>query len=337
MQAMNDSTNPRKGCCTPERAVAGAAVAPLTAVAPTEEPGRQCGSTEGMIRLEGGRYLMGNDGPEAWENDGEGPVRAVEVSSFWLDVTTVTNEAFAEFVESTGYVTESERFGWAHVFIGQLPDSKQRKLRDTQAVQGLQWWYAIDGACWRKPEGPGSNIKKRMDHPVVSVSWNDATAYARWAGKRLPTEAEWEYAARGPHEQWMYPWGQELEPEGKHRCNVWQGSFPYANSSADGYAWTAPARSFRRMEWGCYNMVGNVWEWCADWFSPTWHVPESPETRINPKGPPVGESRVMKGGSFLCHESYCNRYRLGARTANLPDSATTNLGFRCARDDRDDF
>ncbi len=274
---------------------------------------------------------MGYEGPEAWTEDGEGPVREVTLDPFWLDSTTVANEAFEEFVRETGYVTESETFGWAFVFLGQLPKSKQRKLKES-TVSGLQWWYAVEGAFWRKPEGPGSNIKKRMDHPVVSVSWKDAHAYAEWAGKRLPTEAEWEYAARGPHEQRMFPWGDELAPGGRHRCNVWQGTFPETNTAEDGYAWTAPARSFRRYEWGFYNLIGNVWEWCSDWFSPAWHQKASPDTRENPTGPASGERRVMKGGSFLCHESYCNRYRLGARTSNTPDSATTNLGFRCARD-----
>lgn len=326
---MSDTSKTSKGCCTPQRVI--------TEFTPQVTKSCGCervtkGSTDGMIRLEGGSYWMGYEGPEAWVEDGEGPIREVTVDPFWLDVTTVTNTDFAKFVEATGYVTESEKFGWAYVFIGQLSDSKQRKLRETKTVQGLQWWYAIDGAHWRKPEGPGSNIKKRMDHPVVSVSWNDAVAYAEWAGKRLPTEAEWEYAARGPSDRTMYPWGSELEPEGKHRCNVWQGDFPYKNTAEDGYAWTAPAKSFRRMDWGFYNMIGNVWEWTADWFSPNWHAPESDATRINPQGPESGQSKVMKGGSFLCHESYCNRYRLGARTANTPDSGTTNLGFRCARD-----
>ena len=320
----------QKGCCTPTREQTENE--PILSLTPTPE-GCCSGKTDGMIRVEGGKFKIGYEGPEAWEADGEGPVREVTLDAYWLDETSVTNEQFAEFVDATGYKTESEHFGWAYVFIGQLSKSKQRKLKEDRTVQGLQWWYAIEGAYWRKPEGPGSTIKKRMDHPVVSVSWNDAVAYAKWAGKRLPTEAEWEVAARGPENvQTMYPWGTELEPKGKHRCNVWQGSFPDKNSAADGYEWAAPVRSFRRMDGGFYNMVGNVWEWCADWFSPTWHVPTKDETRINPKGPLSGESRVMKGGSFLCHESYCNRYRLGARTANMPDSATTNLGFRCAMD-----
>lgn len=319
-----------KGCCTPQRESGPEFTlieAPAMARAYCNGP-----STDGMIRLDGGTFLMGYEGPEAGKEDGEGPVREVQLKPFWLDVTAVTNEQFEQFVDATGHVTESERFGWAFVFIGQLPQSKQRKLKSSQTVPGLQWWYAIEGAYWRKPEGPGSNIKKRMDHPVVSVSWNDAKAYAQWAGKRLPTEAEWEYAARGPHEQKMFPWGNNLEPGGKHRCNVWQGDFPSKNTAADGYAWTAPARSFRKSEWGFYNMIGNVWEWVDDWFSPSWHADATPDTRINPAGPSSGETRVMKGGSFLCHESYCNRYRLGARSANTPDAAATNLGFRCAMD-----
>ncbi|MGJ8639901.1 MAG: formylglycine-generating enzyme family protein [Opitutaceae bacterium] len=318
----------KKACCTPKR---GAGELPDSRPEHSELS-KAAGSTNGMIRLEGGRFLMGYEGPEAWGEDGEGPVREVTLDPFWLDATTVTNAQFSEFIEATGHQTESERFGWGHVFIGQLSNSKQRKLRETMTVHGLQWWYAIEGACWKKPEGAGSTIKKRMDHPVVCVSWNDAVAYAKWAGKRLPTEAEWEYAARGAGEQMMYPWGSDLEPKGKHRCNIWQGDFPNDNTAADGYAWTAPAKSFRKSDWGFYNQIGNVWEWCADWFSPTWHRDASGETRVNPKGPSVGDNRVMKGGSFLCHDSYCNRYRLGARTANTPDSATTNLGFRCAMD-----
>ena len=319
-----------KACCAPRRNGSG--------LTPNFDSCTQTikdlsGSKDGMIQIEAGKYSIGFEGPEAWESDGESPVREITLDSYFLDQTAVSNAQFSEFIDGTGYVTESETFGWAHVFIGQLPNSKQRKLRESNTVQGLNWWYAIEGAYWRKPEGPGSTIKKRMDHPVVSISWNDATAYAEWAGKRLPTEAEWEVAARGKiNLQNMYPWGMELEPDGKHRCNVWQGDFPNQNSAADGYLWTAPVTAYRKYDNGFYNLVGNVWEWCADWFHPTWHATESEATRINPKGPASGDSRVMKGGSFLCHDSYCNRYRLGARTSNTPDSAATNLGFRCARD-----
>jgi formylglycine-generating enzyme len=288
-------------------------------------------STDGMVFLEGGSFLMGNEGPDAWPSDGEGPVREVKLDPFWIDETAVTNLAFDAFVEDTGYVTESERIGWSFVFHLQLSPIKLRKLRKDRAVRGLEWWVAVPGASWRKPEGPGSNIRGRKDHPVIHISWNDAAAYANWAGKRLPTEAEWEFAARGPHSQWVFPWGAELTPGGQFKCNTWQGVFPKQNTGADGYRWTAPVRAYEPNDWGLYNVCGNVWEWCADWFSPNWHQAASPETRINPQGPASGERKLMKGGSFLCHESYCNRYRLAARSSNTPDSATTNCGFRCVR------
>lgn len=289
------------------------------------------GDTSGMVKLDGGVFLMGTEDSDAWADDGEGPIREVRVSPFWIDRTTVTNADFKRFVEATGYVSESERFGWSFVFAGQLPRSRRSKLK-ASTVQNLQWWYGVEGASWRKPEGPGSNILKRMDHPVVHVSWADAHAYCVWAGKRLPTEAEWEFAARGGLVQKKYAWGDELTPGGKHRCNIWQGRFPEVNTAEDGYAWTAPARSFQANGYGLYNMAGNVWQWCADWFHPTWHITASPLTRDNPRGPDAGQNKVMRGGSFLCHASYCNRYRVAARTANTPDSATTNCGFRCVRD-----
>lgn len=295
---------------------------------------------EGMIRLDGGSFMMGSTDEDGWPQDGEGPVREVELSPFYLDATTVTNGQFSQFVEATGYKTEAERFGWSYVFHLLVPPKIMRKLQGSRKVDGLQWWVGVEGASWKKPEGPGSNIKKRMDYPVVHVSWHDAKHFADWAGKRLPTEAEWEFAGRGGLVQQRYCWGEELTPGGKHMCNIWQGDFPKSNSKEDGYVGTAPARSFPRNGLGFYNMAGNVWEWCADWFSPTWHIPASPETRVNPKGPPTGQDlgktggpgRVMRGGSYLCHDSYCNRYRVGARTANTPDSSTGNCGFRCAKD-----
>jgi formylglycine-generating enzyme required for sulfatase activity len=280
-----------------------------------------------MVELSGGTFLMGTDSDEGFPSDGEGPVREVEVSPFAIDRHTVTNGQFSRFVEETGYVTEAERFGWSFVFQNFVTKTlKKRGL--VKEVPGLGWWYAVTNAYWRKPEGPGSNVNKRMDHPVVHVSWADAQAYCSWAGTRLPTEAEWEFAARGGLEQKMYAWGDELTPNGKHMCNIWQGRFPDLNTESDGFVGTCPATHFPPNGYGLYNVAGNVWEWCADWWSPEYHV-EGP--RRDPSGPSKGSARVMRGGSYLCHKSYCNRYRVAARTSNTPDSSTGNLGFRTVR------
>ncbi len=285
-------------------------------------------STEGMVRLEGGTFLMGTDSSEAWVADGEGPVREVTLKPIYVDRCAVSNGEFSAFAEATGYKTEAEIFGWTYVFHLFVPKSAIKKGK-THPLPGLDWWIAVEDACWRRPEGPGSNVRKRRDHPAVHISWNDAVAYCAWAGKRLLTEAEWEYAARGGLVQKTYPWGDELMPAGRHRCNIWQGVFPTENTAEDGYAGTAPVRSYRANGFGLYNMSGNVWEWCADWFSPTHHLKAS---RIDPEGPPEGDRKVMRGGSYLCHHSYCNRYRVAARAGNTPDSSTGNCGFRCALD-----
>jgi formylglycine-generating enzyme required for sulfatase activity len=187
----------------------------------------------------------------------------------------------------------------------------------------------VNGAEWSRPEGPDSSIRGREHYPVVHVSWNDAAEFAKWAGKRLPTEAEWEYAARGGLEQKIYPWGDELTPGGRHLCNIWQGVFPDEDTAEDGYAGTAPVDAYPPNGYGFYTITGNVWEWCYDWFDPRYHVTG---TRHNPVGPTEGAAKVMKGGSYLCHKSYCNRYRVAARTSNTADSSTTNIGFRCVRD-----
>ena len=244
---------------------------------------------------------------------------------FELAPHAVTNNEFGRFAEATGYRTEAERFGWSFVFAGLLPDD----FPETRAVAAAPWWRQVEGAWWRRPEGPQSTLGGRGDHPVVHVSWNDALAFCAWAGARLPTEAEWEYAARGGLEGRVYPWGDELEPGGEHRMNVWQGTFPTDNTLADGYLGTAPVDAYAPNGFGLHNMTGNVWEWCADWFDPHAYTRDRPD---NPLGPPSGTHRVSRGGSYLCHASYCRRYRVAARNALTPDSSTGNTGFRCAVD-----
>ena len=214
---------------------------------------------------------MGTDGGYGFAADGEGPAHPVLLAPFAIDATCVTNERFNDFVNATGYKTESEQFGWSFVFYGQLTP-RQRETAVRLVVQGSEWWCRVDGATWRHPEGPGSTIKQRWHDPAVQVSWRDAAAYAAWAGKRLPTEAEWECAARGGLVQKRFPWGDELEPEGRHRMNVWQGVFPTENTEADGYYGVAPAKSFKANGFGLYNMTGNVWEWCWDWFDPSYYA-----------------------------------------------------------------
>jgi sulfatase modifying factor 1 len=280
-----------------------------------------------MMYLSGGDFLMGTDDQEGFPQDGEGPIRTITISPFYIDPCTVTNEQFTQFIAETAYQTDAEAFGWSFVF--HLFVSKETAAKVTQVVQKTPWWWNIEGACWKHPEGPDSSIEERMDHPVIHVSWNDAMAYCRWANKRLPTEAEWEYAARGGLVQKRYPWGDILKPDGDHRCNIWQGKFPEKNNASDGYMGTSPARSFEANGYELYNVSGNVWEWCSDWFSSDYHV-HGP--KVNPTGPPTGQARVMRGGSYLCHKSYCNRYRVAARSANTPDSSTGNMGFRCVLD-----
>jgi formylglycine-generating enzyme required for sulfatase activity len=271
-------------------------------------------------------FLMGTDYERAHRGDGEGPVRPVELAPYAIDVYPVTNADFAAFVRATGYVTEAERYGTSFVFQGQIPDERYADVvEDTLAA--APWWCLVRGASWRAPEGPGSAIDDRMTHPVVHVSWHDAMAYAAWSGGTLPTEAQWEYAARGGLEQKLYPWGDELTPQGRHLCNVWQGEFPDLNTAADGYAATCPVDAFPPNGHGLYSVTGNTWEWCRDVWSTAFDALPSRD----PHGPPHGDARVMKGGSFMCHASYCNRYRPAARTRNTPDSAASNIGFRCAR------
>ena len=312
-----------KACCTPASGRSGAE--PVAAViASAVEPSPAI--LERMIPLPGGTFLMGTDYAEAFADDGEGPVREVTLRPFSIDRFPVTNDLFAAFVDATGYKTEAERFGWSFVFWSHIPPDRFEQLAE-DTVAAAPWWCKVRGARWNAPEGPDSRISTRGNHPVVHVSWNDARSYCQWSGLRLPTEAEWEYAARGGLVQKLYPWGDKLRPNGEHRCNIWQGEFPKFDTAEDGYAGTCPVDAFPPNGYGLYSVTGNSWEWCADWFDPVFHRTAS---RDNPQGPPTGTARVIKGGSFLCHKSYCNRYRVAARSSNSPDSSTSNTGFRCA-------
>jgi formylglycine-generating enzyme required for sulfatase activity len=268
---------------------------------------------------------MGSTDAWAYPDDGEGPTRQVELSPFRIDAVCVSNDRFSRFVDATGYATDAERFGASFVFGGLLPAD----FPPTRGVVGAEWWREVPGADWRHPEGPGSDLEGRGDHPAVHVSWADADAYCSWSGLRLPTEAEWEYAARGGLSDQPFPWGAEREPDGEHRMNVWQGSFPDANTRADGYLGTAPVHAFPPNGFGLYNVTGNVWEWTGDRWSTRW---DAASVVRDPRGPDEGDRRALRGGSYLCHDSYCRRYRVSARMANTPDSSSGNTGFRCAAD-----
>jgi sulfatase modifying factor 1 len=305
-------------CCAPGRA---------DATLPVDLPERATSTPAGLqrpVEVPGGEFRMGDPFGEGYADDGETPVHTVRLESFAVDPSAVTNAEFATFADATGYVTEAERYGSSAVFhlaVAAGPDDVLGR------ATGAPWWITVRGAYWRHPEGPGSGVGDRPDHPVVHVSHHDALAYCAWAGKRLLTEAEWEYAARGGHEGRRFVWGDDLTPGGEHRCNIWQGTFPAENTLDDGYLTTAPAQSFEPNDFGLYNLAGNVWEWCADWFSP-YYYRRSPAH--NPPGPQYGDGRVMRGGSYLCHASYCHRYRVAARSHNTPESSSGNLGFRCA-------
>ena len=319
-------------CCTPtanreESAATKAQSAVSVPVAEMKASPAVAKPASAMISLPGGTFLMGTDYANGFPQDGEGPVRQVTLSAFEIDAFPVTNEEFAAFADATGYRTEAERFGWSFVFWSHIPEERRAELVE-DTVAAAPWWCKVPGSCWNRPEGPGTDVRERGRYPVVHVSWNDAEAYARWARKSLPTEAQWEYAARGGLEQKLFPWGDELTPGGRHVCNVWQGRFPVEDTAEDGYAGTCPVDAFPPNGFGLYGVTGNVWEWCADWFGTTFRADQ---VLRDPKGPASGQGKVMKGGSFLCHASYCNRYRVAARTSNTPDSSTANAGFRCVR------
>jgi formylglycine-generating enzyme required for sulfatase activity len=309
---------------------------------------------EGMVWIPGGEFMMGTDADLGWPD--EKPAHRVRVNGFWMDETEVTNAQFRAFVEATGYVTTAEKPPNAEEIQRQMPPGTPPPPRENLVPASLvfvptsgpvpvvgprvhrQWWKWTPGACWKHPEGPDSDLTGKDDHPVVHVSWDDAVAYAKWAGKRLPTEAEWEFAARGGLDGKTYVWGDErADPS---RANLWQGRFPYENTALDGYERTAPVKSYPANGYGLYDMAGNVWEWCSDYYHHDLYKqrkgqgvvvdPTGPASSFDPRNP-FGPSRVQRGGSFLCNDSYCSRYRPSARHGSSPDSGMSHVGFRCVR------
>jgi len=287
-------------CCAP---ASSARPLPRDDLARADTPGAFA-----LAAIAAGEFTMGNDGPDAVPGDGEGPARRVSIDAFAIATTVVTNRQFGDFVRATRYVTDAERCGASFVFYLQVPAAQRARARRVAA--GLPWWIEVKDASWQRPEGAGSHIHARPDHPVVHVSWHDAKAYCAWSGTRLPSEAEWECAARGGLDAKRFAWGDELMRDGVPRCNVWRGTFPDAPD--DGWLpEPIEAGAGEANALGLFNVCGNVWEWCEDWFTPG--------------------RRSMRGGSFLCHDSYCNRYRVAARNSNTPQSTASNIGFRVAR------
>jgi formylglycine-generating enzyme len=310
-------------------------------------------STAGMVYIQGGIFRMGGDNNQA--SPDEYPKHAVQLNSYWIDITEVTNAQFAAFVKATGYITTAERSVDWQEMKKNLPEGTPKPPDSVLvpaslvfiATQGpvdlnnyATWWRWQKGANWKHPEGPGSSIKGKEDLPVVQVSWDDAQAYCKWAGKRLPTEAEWEFAARGGLQDKIYPWGNEHVNAGNAKTNSWEGDFPYRNEQKDGYIKMAPVRSFPPNGFGLYDMAGNVWEWCSDWYNADYYKGFQTGIAVNPMGPAKSfdpdesymQKRSMRGGSFLCNESYCSGYRVSRRMKNSPDTGLEHTGFRCVKD-----
>lgn len=309
-------------------------------------------SPQGMVWIPGGEFTMGSDRPEAKAD--EKPPHPVKISGFWMDATPVTNRQFKEFVEATGYVTTAEKAPTLEEIMAQVPPGTPPPPSELLVPASLVfkpttgpiplnnhyvWWEWKAGADWKHPWGPESTLEGKEDHPVVHISWFDAEAYAKWAGKRLPTEAEWEYAARGGKTDTIYVWGNEEFSEEHPQANIWQGKFPYQSTKMNGYYGTTPVKEFPPNGYGLYDMAGNVWQWCSDLYHVNYYAEGKNQLSIDPKGStrsldpaePHASKRVHRGGSFLCHESYCKGYRLSARMKTCPDTSLNHLGFRCVK------
>ena len=314
---MSSTVKADGSCCVPNRSITSDGEMPQLPAAQAENPLHQ------IVEIPGGKAFRGTDMQQS-PVDEEGPLRYVKMKPFWMDATAVTNARFAEFVTATGYQTEAERLGDSFVFKGLLPSDTEEQ----NAVAAAPWWRMVRGANWHCVTGPDYETETNPDDPVIHVSWNDAMAFAAWAGGRLPTEAEWEHAARGGLGDVMFPWGDTPPDDtGFFPCNIWQGQFPDQNLEQDGYFGVAPAQSFAPNGYGLYNMSGNVWEWTSQVFKVKSLKKEIRNAHTDKRG-----YKVVKGGSFLCHISYCYRYRIAARTANSPDSSTSHQGFRLVYD-----
>ncbi|MBU3714521.1 MAG: formylglycine-generating enzyme family protein [Ferruginibacter sp.] len=328
----NKSSTCEKSCKAPSRRSA-------IQQASLNEVAAEKSSQNEMVLIKGGVFTMGSN-----DFEDSKPLHQVEVNSFWMDEHEVTNAQFAEFVKATGYITVSEhplkKEDYPGVSEEKLLPGSAVFIAPKQPVQldnYLQWWQYVPGADWRHPFGPNSSIAGKENEPVVHVSYEDAAAYAKWAGKRLPTEAEWEYAARAGNNFEKYYWGKELKPCGKWPANIFQGHFPDLNNAEDGYVTTAPVKSFPPNAFGLYDMDGNVWEWCSDFYRPDYYSvsvsknPRGPETSYDSEEPGI-EKHVQRGGSFLCSDEYCIRYKAGSRGKGETGSAANNLGFRCVKE-----